>query len=318
MNDIAAVVGSKGSANVAAIGLLSNNYYVNYGGGDFSPWDEDTFNAQIGTFDTASLELFQGFTSMPSVNSCTAFAYLGSPPPVDYGLGYVTYLDAGPSLSIQGPTGTRTIDKNSNGHGYEAIVGGAADPITAFQNGLTPFYWNSAANGDGSFSITGIASGTYSVTGPGGTAVNGFTGTIDVSSAAASFVWTNASTFDNQTATPAISRSSPLDITWTGGDPQGFVDITLTGSTLEQTNPSTANPEPAVYVQCVVPASKMSFSVPTYVLQALPPGENGVPASGFVAVGPASAVTKISPAPTGLDAAYLYYRFVTGYTVQWQ
>jgi hypothetical protein len=67
-----------------------------------------------------------------------------------------------------------------------------------------------------------------------------------------------------------------------------------------------------------VPAGAGSFEVPTYVLQALPAAGPGFPLSGMVLVGPASAPTKISPAPTGLDAAYLYYRFIWGYSVQWQ
>jgi hypothetical protein len=62
-----------------------------------------------------------------------------------------------------------------------------------------------------------------------------------------------------------------------------------------------------------------SFNVPTYVLQALPSGAgSGSPISGLVLVGPASAVTKINPVPAGLDAAYLYYRILSGYSVQWE
>jgi hypothetical protein len=55
------------------------------------------------------------------------------------------------------------------------------------------------------------------------------------------------------------------------------------------------------------------------VLQALPPAVNsGSFVSGVVLVGQTNPVTKISPTPTGLDAAYLYYRIVSGYTVQWE
>jgi hypothetical protein len=96
------------------------------------------------------------------------------------------------------------------------------------------------------------------------------------------------------------------------------VDIVLIGSTLQNTEPSSTNPEPALYVECVASASAGSFSVPTYVLQALPAPGPGFPLAGMVFVGPASAVTKITPAPTGLDAAYLYYRIVAGYSVQWE
>jgi uncharacterized protein (TIGR03437 family) len=317
MNDIAAAVQSKGSANVAAIGLLSNLWNITLDG---VLWDNDTVDAQIGTYGLAALDLFRGFTRLPSVNSCTAIPYLGYPPPADYGLGYVTYLDAGPALSITGPLAATpvSIPKNSNGDGYDGLVGGATPVNVLSTVGLAPFYWDSTANGDGTFNVTGIASGEYSAMGPGGATVNPFTGTIDVSSAAASFVWTNSNNFNDQTGTALVPRNTPLNITWTGGDPQGFVDIALIGSTLQNVQPSQTNPEPAVYVDCIVQAGQGSFNVPTYVLEALPSGADNAPLAGLVLVGPASAVTKISPTPMGLDAAYLYYRFISGYSVQWQ
>ena len=95
MNDIAPAVQSKQSANVAAIGLLSDFWNVNFLG-SFDQWDNDTVDGQIGTFGSpGALNNFRGFTRLPSVNSCTAVPYLGWPPAVDYGLAYVTYLDAG-------------------------------------------------------------------------------------------------------------------------------------------------------------------------------------------------------------------------------
>jgi uncharacterized protein (TIGR03437 family) len=318
MNDIASLVQTKGSANVAAIGLLSDFWNVNYQG-SFDQWDNDIVDGQIGTFGSpGALNLFRGFTRAPSVNSCTAVPYLGWPPATDYGLAYVKYLDAGAALTIQGSLATAKVPKNSNGT-YDGVVGGAA----TYQDsdgglGIAPFYWNSTPNGDGTFNVTSIASGTYTVTGPGGADVGGFTGAIDISSAAAGFVWTNVGAFDDQNGIPAFPRSTPLSITWSGGDPQGFVDIVLIGSTLQNTEPSTTNPEPALYVECVAPASAGSYNVPSYLLQALPAPGPGFPLAGMVFVGPASAVTKVSQAPTGLDAAYLYYKIISGYSVQWQ
>src|ERR1700691_4895911 len=319
MNDIAAQVQANGSAKVAAIGLLSDFWNVNYEG-SFDQWDNDTVDGQIGTFgNPGALDLFRGFTRVPSVNSCTAVPYLGWPPATDYGLAYVKYLDAGSALTIQGPLATQKVPRNPNGNGYDGVVGGAATYAASDGGlGIAPFYWNSTPNGDGTFNVTGIASGTYTVTGPGGADVGAFTGAIDISSTAAGFVWTNANTFDDQTGIPPIPRSTPLNITWTGGDPQGFVDIVLIGSTLQNTEPSSTNPEAALYVECVASASAGSFNVPTYVLQALPAPGPGFPLAGMLFVGPASAVTEVTPAPTGLDAAYLYYRVISGYSVQWQ
>jgi hypothetical protein len=319
MADLASALQSKQSANVASIGLLSQAWNINLNAqGVFVQYQHDTVDGQIGTFDLAALQLFRGFTRIPSVNSCTATPYLGYPPPVDYGLGYVKYLDAGSALSIQGPIGTQPVAKDPSG-AYIALVGGSSSTDLVSLDGIAPFYWNSTPNGDGSYNPTGVATGSYTVTGAGGGAVGAFSGTIVVPSAAGSFNWTNVGSFNGGTA-PVISRNTPLNITWTGGDPQGFVDITLIASTVQNSYPDTrGHPEPAMYVECILPANKLSFSVPTYVLQALPPAINsGSFVSGVVLVGQASPVTKMSPVPTGLDAAYMYYRFLTGYTVQWQ
>jgi len=323
MNDIAYVVESKGSANVAAIGLLSDTWNISLDhSGLFIQWQGDTVDGQIGTFGLAAFDLFRGFTrpfrqqlhgdSLPGLSA-------------DGGLRtrlcHIPGCRVGFEYYIMGPLGTQTAAKNTNG-AYDGLVDGSSPTDLVDYMGIAPFYWNSTAtpNGDGTTAYvdTTMASGNYTVAAPGGTAVNAFTGTLDISSAAASFAWANVSTFDGQTA-PQIPRNTPLNITWTGGDPQGFVDITLIASTVESSYPSLTQPEPAVYVECVAELSKGPFSVPTYVLQALPPAVNsGSFVSGVVLVGQTNPVTKISPTPTGLDAAYLYYRIVSGYTVQWE
>jgi uncharacterized protein (TIGR03437 family) len=324
MNDIASIWQSKGTVNVASIGLLSDFWNINLNtSGLIVPWDHDTVDAQIGTFDTTALEFFRGFTRTPSVNSCVAVPYLGYPPTTDYGLGYVTYLDAGPALSIEGPLGTQPVPKNTNGDGYFGVVGGSSATDLVGLDGAAPFYYNSTpdANQDGGYTLTSVATGTYTVSAPGGANVSAFAAPIDISAAAASFQWTNVANFNGDAAgtAPLIDRNTPLSFTWTGGDPNAFVDITLIGSTVENSYPSQTNPEPAMWVECVAPTSAGSFTVPTYVLKALPPATNsGSFVSGVALLGQTSQVTAISPAPTGLDAAYLFYRFIVGYTVQWQ
>ena len=322
LNYVNGLISSKGFANVGVIGLRSQFWNTNLTG-DIVPMVNDTVIAQIGKFTPAPLELFRGFTDAPSLNNCSVNTYLGNPPPADAGLGYVTYLDAGGALSIQGPVnslGMQSVPK-VQGLGYFGVVGGTT-PDNALNDDTWPlpaFFWLSTANGDGTYTVTTLSSGNYMVSAPGGADVPAFSATLDLSPAAASLQWTNSGTFNDPNGSPTISRNTPLNITWSGGDPAGYVDITLIGTTAQFTIPIITSPEPGVQVECIVPNSLGSFNVPTYVLQTLPPrGNSGSVVQGLVTVGPVSAPVKISPTPTGLDALYMYFRFIQGYTVYWQ
>jgi hypothetical protein len=119
-------------------------------------------------------------------------------------------------------------------------------------------------------------------------------------------------------------------ITWSGGDPNGFVDITAISSTLQSGQVPLAS-TPGILVECIAPASVGTFTIPTYVLQSLPSTVNStafVP-PGELLVGPASGAcggsasvsatcpVKVTP-PTGLDALYIVYHFIQGVNVAWQ
>jgi uncharacterized protein (TIGR03437 family) len=310
--DIAPVLASKGSANVAAISLLSNYLTLDLGGVENLQWDNDTVNANVGTFTSTVLNESQGFTLSPSVNSCTVSPFQYFPPPSDPALKLETYLDAGGSLSAQGPNGTATVAKNTDGDGYGGLVGGStiADLLTG--SGSPPFYLSSTF---------GISSGTYTVTGTGGSAVGAFTASIPVSSDAAAFKWTNQAAV----ATSAIDRTQPLTITWTGGDSTGFVDITAIGSTATAGGgPVKPNPPipgtPGVLVECLAQASAGTFTIPPFVLSALPStqGSASLIPVGELLVGPASGAVKLSTVPSGLDAAYIFYHFIQGLNVGWK
>jgi uncharacterized protein (TIGR03437 family) len=306
--DISTQVTANGKASVGVISLLSN--YLDIVG--LALWDNDTANGEIATLTTGQLESFQGFTLAPTTGTCTVSQFQSFPPPKDPILPTLTYLDAGASLSIQGSAGTGTISKNSDGEGYGGLLGGAYISCPASMpdcpsllsgTGGPPFYLTSATP-------PAIVATTYNVSGSGGTQVGAISGSLAVSSAAASFSWTNSSI-----AGSPIPRSSPLTIQWSGGDPNGFVDITLVGSTVVGLLPA-AN-TPGELVECVVPSVPNSFSIPTFVLQAMPASAAGSLLAGEILVGPASGGVKIAT-PTGLDAAYLFYHFINGTTTAWQ
>jgi uncharacterized protein (TIGR03437 family) len=320
--DIAATVASKGSANIGAISLLSNYLDLDLGILGTQLWDNDTVSGEIGTFSTGVLDLYQGVALAPSVseppgNNCTVIPFFAYPPPKDPGLAYITYLDAGASLSIQGPSGNSvSIPKNSNQKGYSQLVGGATIAQLLAGSGEDPFFltstnWPSTTANPYTYAVL---PGTFTVTGPGGANVGALSAPITVSSAAASFQWTNQSSL---TGSP-IPRDQPLTITWTGGDPSGFIDITAISSTLS-TGATPQTNTPGVLMECFVPASLQTFTIPTYVLGALPStaGSQALVPPGELLVGPASSVVKVAP-PTGLDELYIFYHYIEGANVTWQ
>ncbi len=308
--DIASVVASKGHANVGSISLLSNYLNLTILGTPLQ-WDNDTVSGEIASITESQMDAFQGFALAPSVNNCSVSPFVKYPPPTDPILSQLTYLDAGPNMSIQGPNGTVNIAQNcdpasasgcgANGKGYSGLVGGSTIAQLLSGNSPAPYFLSSSY---------AIDSGTYTVTSPGGSAVGAISASIPVSSAAASFKWTNP-------PTGSISRTSPLTINWTGGDPSGFVDITAISSTILSGTPATGTP--GILVECIAPTSAGTFTIPTYILASLPStaASTALDPPGELLVGPASPAVKVTP-PSGLDELYIFYHLISGSAVTWQ
>jgi hypothetical protein len=274
-------------------------------------WDDDTVNGEIATLTTQQLNASLRFMQVPSVNSCAVIPFLGFssqvlPDPVLNGVfGPVAWLDAGPNLTIDGPNGTKPVPQNASGQGYGALVGGATVEQLLTGSGLPPFFL------DPSFAIL---PGVFTVAGPGGPNVGAFSADSTVSSAAATLSWTN----QRSVTSGAIPRNAPLTVTWSGGDPNGFVEIVATASTA-QSSAGPAPTAPGILVECIAPAGAGTFTIPVYVLESLPSTANSqslIP-PGYLQVGPSSGAIKI-PTPSGLDAAYLFYHYIQGVNVVWQ
>ena len=204
------------------------------------------------------------------VTSCTVNYYRGasasSSDPV-----IPKYMDAGASISVNGTPGLKQLAK--------ATAGGIIS-YSALLSSIT-------AAGSTSY----LDPGTFSITGPGGPDVGGFTGSLTIP---ASLNWTN------QAAVTDVTRSNGQPVTWTGGDPTGNVLIVGTSS-----SGTDANAVGAVYT-CYAKTSDGQFTIPAQVLLALPASVTvqGVP-TGSLAVG--SVGTPKSFSASGLDAGYLVY-----------
>ncbi len=150
----------------------------------------------------------------------------GGDPPI------VGLLDAGPSLTLQGPAGTtRTLAKS--GFEYSAHLGDTSP---------------------GNF----LDAGAYTLSGTGGADIGSFTGTFTIPQ----FTWTNRPVGNAIN----INRSQGVTITWTGGDPNGFVQI-IGGD---------GGPGVNAGFLCYVRGDAGTFTVPPSVLLALPHGGGGL------------------------------------------
>jgi len=152
-----------------------------------------------------------------------------------------TALDAGTSISVNGPGGNATLT------GIPQIPG---------------YYYAQLASG-----FISPSGGTYSFAGTGGKDVGAFNASVVYPSPA--LTWTN------QGSLGAITRASGMQITWNGGAPGSFVVVT--GSSTALVNGQTATGT----FQCIAPASQIVLNVPGYVTGALPAGSGGLTVENY-------------------------------------
>ncbi len=175
-----------------------------------------TYNSTIGV-NTASVGSCVVYLSAAGVTSSTT-----------------TYLDAGASISVQGPQGSVNMT-----------------PLTF--NGTTLYTATNLAS-----NFIPASGGTFTFdNGGGGADVGHFTAST---SFPANFAWTN-----NATVT-AIDRTQGVTVTWSGGAPG--VTVTIAGSSSAQVTGGNVS---ASFV-CTAPLSAGQFTVPAPVTLALPSG----------------------------------------------
>lgn len=144
---------------------------------------------------------------------------------------------------------------------------------------------------DGSIPSTG---GTFTFTGTGGKDVEAFTSTLNLSSPL--LTWTNSSSITT------VNKNQGLHVTWTGGNPGTYVLVT--GASTARINGTTVSRD----FECKVATEAGEFTVPSYILQALPDGPGAVTVQNLIyAPLPASSVdvsTAVAYIGYTVDAPY--------------
>jgi uncharacterized protein (TIGR03437 family) len=159
-------------------------------------------------------------------------------------------LDAGPEILLSGPLGTRSLPQTDKGQ-YQTSFGGG---------------------------FTGLPAGTYTASAIGGADVGPFTAPLQV---------TGALTWTNKSAAGTVNRTAPLDVIWTAGNAQAYVVIGGTAKTqisypyvCPKCGPGGTDVTYQHYrtltrfFACVEDVRKGIFTIPEYVLGALPGGKD--------------------------------------------
>lgn len=180
-----------------------------------------------------------------SLGSCFVFA---PPSPNVTSSGTYIGLDAG-TLTVTGPAGTQSVPNQPGA--VPGVPSGTYDTAVAFPPSFIP-----AAGGTFTFKASG---GTTT-----GASVGAFQAAITLADPIA---WTNMN------AVTSVNRGQALPITWTGGAPGTYVQVSGysfgTGSGVQVT------------FDCYAPASAGQFTVPNYILESLPAGMGGMSVEDF-------------------------------------
>ncbi|MBI3666543.1 MAG: hypothetical protein HY236_10035, partial [Acidobacteria bacterium] len=230
-----------------------------------------TNDSGSGTFFRLNFNGLSGATGFNNFSFGSCYVYLFTGNNTKLPQVTTTPLDAGPVLNVTGPNGAKQLAKQMKGSYYSQLGGG-----TPGLPGGQPLF---------------LDPGSYTVeNGAGGTDVGAFKASLIIP---AHLVWTNEDSIND------ISRSQDLPITWSGGNPSGFVIIT--GVSI------TSSPAVGGVFVCTEHVSAGRFTVPSLVLSTLPAsnsGQSGVP-GGFLLVGSSTAFQSGRFQASGLDFGYI-------------
>ena len=231
-----------------------------------------------GSFYRSTLDQFLASSSNSDLvpGSCIVTPTQGAANATDSILG--SSLDAGALINVNGPKGAKTLKKTSAGGAIlysETFSSPSGIVIPGLPGGGATDY---------------LTPGAYTIdNGSGGADVGAFRGTLNM---AAPLNWLNAASITS------VIRANPLTLNWTGGDASAYATIIGISAVSDKVGASFV---------CFTNASAGTFTVPTWVLQALPATATGAGLTPFGTLGLVISGTPSKFTASGLDAGYLIY-----------
>ncbi len=230
----------------------------------------DGASADFSRYDYTSLQQYIAYLPVQTYGACSVVTLTGNGQNSTGPKAQSTPLDAGPSLSMNGPGGAAQIALISKGV-YDSTVGGG------FGTSAKPLYYTP---------------GSYTVNGTGGADVGALQASVQFP---ANFTWTN------QSSITSVTRSQGVTVSWTGADSTNGVFVT--GFSLGGTDP---NNLAGGLFYCHASGVSGSFTVPPVVLLALPPSYS---IQGFLVATGLLGVATVAPYQTfsapGLDLGFI-------------
>ena len=195
-----------------------------------------------------------------------------------------TTMDAGAVINVSGPGGAKTLKKATTG-GIIAYSELFTDPAASILGGGTSY----------------LVPGSYSVNnGSGGTDVGSFSGNLVVPPG---LNWTN------EASITTINRANSLTITWTGGASDSTVGIS---------GYSAGTAKSGASFSCLAQGNPGTFTIPAWVLSALPRTLPGTLGSSNAILGVAITGVPVKFNASGLDFGALVSLSFTGKGVNYQ
>ena len=269
---------ARGSFRTGAVGVqrFTNHTLLEIPG---FPTQNTTTRSDVGfagfTEISGDLGLFVNQTpAMAELGGCVVFTEIPPVPAIQF-----RALDAGASIGIQGPNGNRNLNRGQE-NSYFAELG----PGTP-GNYLDP--------------------GRYTFTGPGGAEVGAINTAVDM---APELTWTNRENLRR------ITRANGAEVTWTGGNPNGEVDITGSSAI-----PLDDGRVVAASFHCRERTAAGRFRIPPHVLLQMP--ASGATGAGFPMPGNlsvASVTANFGNKPAGVDFFSASTSVAVGQTTIWE